>query len=51
MSIAELKRIVDRPEVVEAHDVTAAEPKLLVYLKSYRNTVPVPRHWCQIRFF
>jgi splicing factor 3B subunit 2 len=35
--------------VVEAHDVTAADPKLLVFLKSYRNTVPVPRHWCHKR--
>lgn len=32
-------------------DATAADPKLLVYLKSYRNTVPVPRHWCQKRKF
>ena len=22
---------------------------LLVYLKAYRNTVPVPRHWCHKR--
>jgi hypothetical protein len=27
------------------------DPKLLVYLKSYRNTVPVPRHWSQKRKF
>ena len=49
MSIAELKRSVPRPEVVEAHDITSGDPLLLVYLKSQRNTVPVPRHWCQIR--
>ena len=49
MSIAELKRSVPRPEVVEAHDITSGDPLLLVYLKSLRNTVPVPRHWCQIR--
>ncbi|KAG5458641.1 MAG: DUF382-domain-containing protein, partial [Olpidium bornovanus] len=30
-------------------DVTAQDPKLLVYLKSYRNTVPVPQHWSQKR--
>lgn len=30
-------------------DATASDPKLLVFLKSYRNTVPVPRHWCQKR--
>ncbi|KAI5092856.1 splicing factor 3B subunit 2 [Silurus meridionalis] len=33
-------------DVVEMHDVTAHEPKLLVHLKATRNTVPVPRHWC-----
>ena len=49
LSVAELKQLVPRPDVVEAHDVTAADPKLLVYLKSYRNTVPVPRHWCHKR--
>jgi len=30
-------------------DVTAADPKLLVSLKAYRNTVPVPQHWSQKR--
>jgi len=30
-------------------DVTAADPKLLISLKSYRNTVPVPQHWSQKR--
>ncbi|KAK7242900.1 splicing factor 3B [Aureococcus anophagefferens] len=49
MTVAELKQMVARPEVVEAHDVTAGDPKLLVYLKSYRNAVPVPRHWCHKR--
>ncbi|CAB1351404.1 unnamed protein product [Coregonus sp. 'balchen'] len=38
--------LVARPDVVEMHDVTAQEPKLLVHLKATRNTVPVPRHWC-----
>ncbi|CAN7998882.1 unnamed protein product [Ixodes hexagonus] len=28
------------------HDVTARDPVLLLHLKSSRNTVPVPRHWC-----
>ena len=49
LSIAELKQLVRRPDVVEAWDVTASDPRLLVYLKSYRNTVPVPRHWCNKR--
>ena len=45
LTVAELKQVVDRPDVVEAHDVTSSDPKLLVFLKAYRNTVPVPRHW------
>uniref|UniRef100_A0A803LPT9 PSP proline-rich domain-containing protein n=1 Tax=Chenopodium quinoa TaxID=63459 RepID=A0A803LPT9_CHEQI len=49
MKIAELKQICRRPDVVEIWDATAHDPKLLVFLKSYRNTVPVPRHWCQKR--
>ncbi len=28
-----------RPDVVEMHDVTARDPKLLVHLKATRNTV------------
>ncbi|KAK4368366.1 hypothetical protein RND71_012158 [Anisodus tanguticus] len=51
MKIAELKQICTKPDVVEVWDATAAVPKLLVYLKSYRNTVPVPRHWSQKRKF
>ncbi|CAN4092019.1 unnamed protein product [Withania somnifera] len=51
MKIAELKQICTKPDVVEVWDATAADPKLLVYLKSYRNTVPVPRHWSQKRKF
>jgi len=46
LSVAELKQLVNRPDVVEMHDVTARDPKLLVHLKSTRNSVPVPRHWC-----
>ena len=46
LSVAELKQLVNRPDVVEMHDVTARDPKLLVQLKAHRNTVPVPRHWC-----
>ncbi|PKI40126.1 hypothetical protein CRG98_039498 [Punica granatum] len=51
MKIAELKQICSRPDVVEIWDANAADPKLLVFLKSYRNTVPVPRHWSQKRKF
>lgn len=46
LSVAELKQLVTRPDVVEMHDVTARDPKLLVQLKAHRNTVQVPRHWC-----
>merc|ERR1719351_271191 len=46
LSVAELKQLVSRPDVVEMHDVTARDPRLLVHLKATRNTVPVPRHWC-----
>jgi len=46
MSVAELKRVVEYPDVVEVHDVNSADPKLLVHLKAYPNTVPIPRHWC-----
>eukprot|EP00118_Oscarella_pearsei_P001542 m.7713 g.7713 ORF g.7713 m.7713 type:complete len:680 (+) comp19450_c0_seq1:23-2062(+) len=46
MGIAELKQKVVRPDLVEMHDVTAKDPVLLLDLKSARNTVPVPRHWC-----
>ncbi|KAJ4459663.1 putative Splicing factor 3B subunit 2 [Paratrimastix pyriformis] len=49
LSVAELKMLVKRADVVELHDTTAADPRLLVHLKSYRNTVPVPRHWSQKR--
>jgi splicing factor 3B subunit 2 len=38
-----------RPEVVESWDTTAPDPKLLVFLKAHRNTVPVPPHWSHKR--
>ena len=44
-SVAHLKRQVQRPDLVEAHDITAADPIFLIQLKSIPNTVPVPRHW------
>lgn len=49
LSVAELKQLVNRPDVVEAHDVSSSNPRLLIHLKSMRNVVPVPRHWCFIR--
>ena len=44
-----LKLLSDHPEIVEIHDVNSSYPWLLVDLKSYRNSVPVPRHWSQRR--
>lgn len=34
MSVAELKTLVKRPDVVEVWDTTASDPRLLVYLKA-----------------
>mmetsp|Transcript_29472 Transcript_29472/g.69310 ORF Transcript_29472/g.69310 Transcript_29472/m.69310 type:complete len:605 (-) Transcript_29472:3405-5219(-) len=44
-TVAELKRRVQRPDLVEAHDVTAADPDFLIALKSIPHTTPVPFHW------
>jgi splicing factor 3B subunit 2 len=49
LTVAELKQLVDKPDVIEVHDVTANDPRLLVLLKAARNTVPVPKHWAQKR--
>lgn len=49
LSVAELKRLVTKPEVVEWVDVSANDPQLLVQIKSHRNTVPIPQHWSQKR--
>lgn len=45
LSIAELKALVRNPEVVEWHDVSSSDPRLLVQIKAQRNIVPVPSHW------
>ncbi|KAG7285083.1 hypothetical protein NEMBOFW57_009703 [Staphylotrichum longicolle] len=45
LSIAELKALVRNPEVVEWHDVSSSDPRLLVQIKAQRNIVPVPTHW------
>ena len=49
MTVAQLKHLVKTPELVETHDANSTDPRLLTHLKSYRNTVPVPRHWSQKR--
>jgi splicing factor 3B subunit 2 len=45
LTVAELKQLVKKPEVVEWTDVTAADPRLLLHLKRHRNTIPIPIHW------
>lgn len=45
LTVAELKQMVKKPEVVEWEDVTAMDPRILIQLKSTRNTVPIPPHW------
>ncbi|KAK5703215.1 hypothetical protein LTR97_004164 [Elasticomyces elasticus] len=45
LSIAELKALVRKPDIVDWTDPSAADPKLLVNIKSARNVVPVPAHW------
>lgn len=45
LSVAELKALVSKPDMVEWTDTSAQDPRLLVHLKSYRNVVPVPTHW------
>ena len=50
-SVFELKQKIKRPEVVEWVDTTAKDPYFLVYLKSYKNTVMVPKHWSQKKKF
>ena len=51
MRVSELKQKVKRPDVVESWDVTAKDPLFLTFLKCVRNSVPVPKHWCQKRKF
>ncbi|KAH8657113.1 hypothetical protein BGZ60DRAFT_494376 [Tricladium varicosporioides] len=45
LSVAELKALVRKPELVDWTDTSASDPRLLVHIKSYRNVVPVPSHW------
>ncbi|KAH8822278.1 DUF382-domain-containing protein [Flagelloscypha sp. PMI_526] len=45
LTVAELKQLVKKPELVEWTDPNATDPRLLLHLKSSRNTVPIPAHW------
>ncbi|EFA79054.1 PSP proline-rich domain-containing protein [Heterostelium album PN500] len=44
-----LKQLVDRPDIVELHDTNSPNPSFLISMKSTRNSVSVPTHWCQKR--
>ncbi|CAI6330206.1 unnamed protein product [Periconia digitata] len=44
-SIAQLKAMVKKPELVEWTDVSSSDPALLIALKGSKNVVPVPTHW------
>lgn len=48
-SIAALKMLSRRPDLVEANDTNAPDPFTLVEVKNLRNVVPVPEHWQQKR--
>ncbi|KAF2710926.1 DUF382-domain-containing protein [Pleomassaria siparia CBS 279.74] len=45
LSIAQLKALVTKPELVEWTDVNSSDPRLLVAIKGQKNIVPVPTHW------
>ncbi|KAJ5105135.1 hypothetical protein NUU61_002482 [Penicillium alfredii] len=45
LSVAELKAMVRKPEIVEWTDTSAPDPRLLIHIKAHRNVVPVPLHW------
>lgn len=49
LKIAELKQLVTRPDIVEEHDSNASDPRLLIFLKTQRNTIAVPQHWARKR--
>lgn len=45
LTVAELKSLVRRPELVDWTDTSAIDPRLLISIKSARNIIPVPSHW------
>lgn len=45
LSVAELKALVKKPELVDWTDTSSPDPRLLVAIKAHRNVVPVPAHW------
>lgn len=47
--ISRLKAVTDHPQLVDSWDVNASDPMLLVHLKTWPNSVPVPVNWRQKR--
>jgi splicing factor 3B subunit 2 len=45
LSVAQLKSLVPRPELVEWTDVSSSNPQLLIAIKGAKNVIPVPTHW------
>lgn len=45
LSVAELKALVQKPDMVVEADTTSTDPLMLLAIKSHRNVVPVPQHW------
>lgn len=49
LRVADLKLMTNKPELVETWDITAPDPVFLIYLKGVKNSVQVPKHWCNKR--
>ncbi|KAF2826124.1 DUF382-domain-containing protein [Ophiobolus disseminans] len=45
LSVAQLKSLVQKPELVEWTDVSSTDPQLLIAIKGSKNVIPVPTHW------
>ncbi|KAF2257543.1 DUF382-domain-containing protein [Lojkania enalia] len=45
LSIAQLKALVKKPELVDWTDPSSSDPLLLVGIKGQKNVIPVPLHW------
>lgn len=45
LTVAQLKSIVRKPELVEWTDTSSSDPQLLVAIKGAKNVIPVPSHW------
>ena len=50
-TVFDLKCKTKYPENIEFVDTTSKDPNFLIYLKEYRNTIPVPSHWSHKKKF